>query len=141
VQSPSFVVRDYQESDRNFILSSWLKSYRHNSYFAKRIRNKEYFNFHHAIVNRILDRAKTIVACKIDDPNLIYGFFTHEEALGYKIGHFLYVKESFREFKIGKTLFESSKFQTKDTIFTHWTFMMDGLKEKFPELTYNPYLL
>lgn len=142
MQEINFIVRDFQPTDRNLVLSTWLKNYRHDSYFAKRIRNEEYFLYHHPIVNRIIDRetAKTLIACDREVPDLIYGFFTFERALNLEIAHFMYVKKAFRNFGIAKALWDAA--QLKEHVnFTHWTYAMNGIKETHPELIYNPYLL
>jgi len=52
--------------------------------------------------------------------------------------HFVYIKPQFKKMGIAKKLFEASKLQ-ETQFFTHWTFDVDELTQKLPNLTYDPY--
>lgn len=126
-------------------MSSWLKSYRHGSYFAKRIRDKQFFAYHHKVLERILARPTTTVtvACKPGEENTIFGYLITEffAAENKTIIHFVYVKDAFRGFGVAKQLLETVKLNPNVCYFSHWTFAVDELIKKYPGMTYNPYLI
>jgi GNAT superfamily N-acetyltransferase len=127
------VFRESKPEDRAFIYSSWLRSYR-DSEFARSLSTDIYFHGHRQVLERILDRATTIVACDPEDPDHIYGWLCHE--MGYPpILHYVYVKHPYRGMGLGKQLFaafdQGGKFD-----YTHQGRLSEKLKERG---TFNPY--
>src|SRR5690606_33473537 len=53
-------VRPMNDDDRNFVRSSWLRSNRARCEWAPR---SEYFRLHHDVVEGLLERSTTLVAC------------------------------------------------------------------------------
>lgn len=144
MEIPQINIRSIEMADYNFIFNSWLKCYKNNSYFAKRIRNNVFFKYHHQVVERILDRASTrvLMAVSILDPNVVYGYLVTEKFDDNKdILHFTYIKEAFRKFGIGKELIKASGINPNEAIISHWTFDIDELSKKFPNMSYCPYLI
>lgn len=130
-------IRFAYDKDLPFIFATWLHSYKHSSYFAKKISGPVFFRAHHEVIEDILarDTATAIVANPKDDPDLILGFFVYEPG----IAHYVYVKGSFRDFGISRALAEHSKLNLEECSFTHWCFDTDWILEKHPKLIYNPY--
>ena len=136
----SIRLRPLVEEDRSFIFSSWLKSYRF-SHFGEKITNTIYFEEHHKIVERLLDNSKVLIACNESDPSQLYGYIVVEEEGGILVVHFLYVKHTFRNVGIGKTLLDAVGHSTdKASVYTHHTRMADKLSSKY-NFVYHPYLL
>ena len=99
-------LRPLTEEDHPFLYNSWLKSYRF-SLFAERITNTIYFEDHHKLIEKILNNSKILIACNPSDPSQLYGYVVAGEDDGILIVHFLYVKHTFRNMGIGKTLLDA----------------------------------
>lgn len=136
-------VRPALPGDFNFVISTWLKSYKSSSYFAKRIRNSIFFFYHHEVVSRLLSRedTKVFIACDLVDPNVIYGYLVQGSHEGVDLVHYVYVKSAFRGLGIARSLTAAAPLNLDRFVFSHWTFSTDGLVDKLPGGTYIPYLL
>ena len=133
-------IRPAQENDKPFIYSSWLRHYKNRSYFAKRIRTSIYYKWHHLVVEKILDRptTKVLIAHPPGEPEVILGFMVLEDQGDGSVIHFCYIKPQFKRMGIARKLFKD--FDLKEPIFfTHWTFDLDELIHKIPNLIYDPY--
>ena len=135
-------IRPAVEGDFHFIISTWLKSFKHSSYFGKRIRNSIFFKFHHAVVTDILASPDTLVtvACDTLDENVIYGYMVAGVAPDDNtLLHYLYVKSPFRRMGVAKVL--GAPLNLDKIVFSHWTFSTDWMIEKWPNAVYIPYLM
>lgn len=135
-------VRPMRIEDQPFIFASWLNNYKNSSQFAKRIRNPEFFHFHHLVIERILLRSTTrvLIATPENDPNTILGYLV-TESHDRPILHFCFVKATWRRLGVAGKLIESANVDLNNAVFTHWTYECNQLTEKFPQLVYNPYLI
>lgn len=133
-------LRPVIEDDVNLIFSSWLRSYKPNN-ANRNLTSTIYFTEHHKVIEKILKSGSTIVAVNDHDPNQIFGFVNFERVEGVLCVHYLYVKHSFRNFGIGKTLLASAGYE-KDSasIFTHSTRMSERLAAKY-NFIYHPYII
>lgn len=133
-------VRDLKDHDLPFIFTTWLKAYKFSSYFAKKIKNSIYFEWHHFIIENILKKQTAIklVAHLKDDPDILLGYLIGEKTGPQTTVHFIFVKREFRNLGIAKELFKQSGAELPCQ-FSHWTFSMDEIIKKHPDLTYNPY--
>ena len=91
------VIRNAVMTDRSFVLSSWLKSYRKARYFDG-WDNKRYYsdeNGYQHRIKQILNRVETrlVVAHFEEDPDEILGWAAGEPPDGL---HYVYVKQPFR---------------------------------------------
>jgi ribosomal protein S18 acetylase RimI-like enzyme len=136
-------IRDYKSEDRDFVFSSWLRNYKHSSYFAKRIRNSVFFFWHQKIADAIVSRpsARILVACAPGESDVILGYLVMEERPTEQVIHYVFVKPEFRKMGIGRKLWLKAEVKPTGAYFTHWTFVVNDLREKMPELTYDPYRL
>lgn len=127
--------------DLNFLFSTWLLCYKHESYFAKRIRNRVYFPHHQAIINHIIRRpgVKTLLIHVRGEPNVYLGYLVAEPES--QVIHFAFIKREFQRMGLFRKLVQAAGLNLERCQFTHWTFDVDSLIEKFPGLTYNPYRL
>ena len=133
-------LRTLIDDDLPFLFSSWLKSYR-SSHFAEKITNTIYFEDHHKVIERIIKNSKVLVACNPSDPSQLYGYSVATEEDGVLVLHFLYVKHTFRNMGIGKTLLDAVGHKSdKAAVYTHHTRMSDKLASKY-NLVFHPYLL
>ena len=128
------------EDDLAFIFNSWLKSYRF-SHFGEKITNTIYFSDHHKVIEAILDKSNVLMACSIDDPSQLYGYVVTGLEDGFLVLHFIYVKHTFRNMGIGKTLLDAVGHSSdKAAVYTHHTRMADKLAAKY-NFVYHPYLM
>lgn len=126
--------------DANFIFNSWLKSYRY-SQFSRLIANEVYYTEHHKILESLVKECKVIVACNQDDPSQIYGYICAGELDGFLVVHYVYVKHSFRNMGIGKSLLNVFDHDPSTAaIYTHNTRIADRLAPKY-NLVFHPYVL
>jgi len=133
-------LRPLTEEDHPFLFNSWLKSYRFSP-FAERITNTIYFEDHHRLIERILKNSKILIACNPSDPSQLYGYVVGGEDDGILIIHFLYVKHTFRNMGMGKTLLDAMGHSGETaSVYTHHTRMADKLASKH-NFVYHPYLL
>jgi GNAT superfamily N-acetyltransferase len=139
--APKLYIREANQADQPFIFQSWLKTYKHNSPFAKRITDKVYFARHHAVATRILQRATVFVACPEDSPETILGYLIVDYFENRPILHFMYVKDAFRGMGIASRLMEAAGLDPNECLYTHRTYSIDWIEKKFPGLVYDPYLI
>ena len=134
-------IRLFQPTDLEFIMKSWLHTYKYTSNFAKRIKHSIYYKWHHMVVTNILNRpnTKTYVAALKEDDDVIFGFLTTERMNEEQVIHFIYIKKDFRHMGLFRLLLEASNLDLDNAIFTHWTYSMDELTKKHQGLTYDPY--
>ena len=133
-------LRPMVEDDLAFIFNSWLKSYRF-SHFGEKITNTIYFEDHHRLIEKILNNSKVLIACNPSDSSQLYGYAVVGEDDGILIVHFLYVKHTFRNMGIGKTLLDAVGHSSDvASVYTHHTRMADKLSSKY-NFVYHPYLM
>lgn len=106
------VVRAYKpEEDKNFILNSWLKSYR-RAPASQYIPNEIYFPAHKALIESLLaDPATSVKVLVLDDAdrNFIVGYSVTALAppvFGGEVYfvHWVYIKDTFRGLGLTKAL-------------------------------------
>lgn len=101
-----FILRSAQPEDANFILNSWLMSYRHSP-FAKGVLKDVYFKKHHEFVRNAIGRSAVFCAVSKEDSSQIYGWVCIEPPTGHELTralHYVYVKHPYRGFGIGRAL-------------------------------------
>lgn len=130
------------ETDEAFIYSSWLNTYKHDSYFAKRIKPYVFFKGHRQILNHILFKpiVKALIAHPKDEPDTITGYLIYERH-EKPVVHFVFVKKEFQKLGIARTLFDAAEIDPQDFTFTHWTMPVNDLIQKYPNIIYDPYSL
>jgi GNAT superfamily N-acetyltransferase len=133
-------IRKFKITDLNFILSKWLKNYKFSSRFTKKINSDIFYKWHDLIIKNIInkDNATVLIANPLDEPDVNLGFICFESGES-KVIHYIFVKPEFRNFGIGKRLYHEAMGENSVAYFTHWTYPVDTLKVKLPNLTYDPY--
>lgn len=128
--------RTLETEDESFIYNSWLKSFR-NSPLAKPLCNEVYFRNHKLIINNILQRSTTLLACNPEDSSQIYGYIVYEMLRGVPIVHYVYTKYTYRKLGIAKQLFEAT-IKSKPLLISHYTSNLKPHMDKL-ELIFDPY--
>ena len=140
MSKPLVRLRKASQEDVGFIFNSWLKSFK-NASFCRNVTNTIYYAEHHKVIERLLKSNETIIACNDNDPSQIYGFINAGIIEGIFCLNYIYVKQSFRNFGIGKSLLNAFEHdQTHASVFTHHTRMAEKLAAKY-NMVYHPYLL
>jgi len=134
-------LRPAGENDRNFIFSKWLKNYKFSSRFAKRIKNDVFYKWHQLILENILARpsCSIVIAHPTDDPDVNLGFICFETIEDLKVIHYVFVKPEFRNFGLGRTLYNHAMDDSIGGFFTHWTYPVDAIEPKLIGMVYDPY--
>lgn len=135
-------IRGYRDADESFIFKTWLDNYK-GSPFARRIKPRVYYKAHHAVIEWILKKptTKVFVACDPAYIDSIYGFLVVDESEGIPIIHYVFVKAVFQGHGVARLLFETAEIDMTHAVFTHWTNAADSALDRFPDLTYNPYMI
>jgi hypothetical protein len=107
-------IRPLLETERPFVLSSWLKSYR-NAPAVRLADNATYYAGQAASILKTLDRAETLVAADPEDDNVIWGFIVSEGELI----HYVYVKHLMRRNGLAHSLWCVAGKPTVATAMTH----------------------
>jgi GNAT superfamily N-acetyltransferase len=127
-----YKIRQYIESDSNFIVPYWSRYYKNNSVFTRSIKSSIYFKEHTRLIDKALKDCMTLVACDIKEPDIIYGFINGYVA-STNVLNFVYIKKNFRGMGIGRVLINSLfTDKSKKLVCTH--------EKPNWEYDYNPYL-
>lgn len=131
------LVRDFKESDRNFICSSFINSTYHNSIDAStKLCNKLNWSVGmNRTINNILSTFDCKIAYQDDDPNFIIGYIIYKNNMLC----YVYVKENFRKHSISKLLMnELPKNTFIQTLFT--SKQMNSITKQLTNWDYSPFI-
>lgn len=126
-------IRDMKETDKNFVISSFLRAvYNGESWFSlipKEIFMREYHKVIMALVN---GKAVVKIACPKTDPDVIIGYSIL--SLDYQGIIFTYVKKDWRLKGVARSLVPKYP-----TYVTHLTKTGKELLHKLPGCIFNPF--
>lgn len=130
----SYMIRMYDpENDHNFILNSWLKSYRYNDASqAISIPKEIYYTVQAALIHKLLINYPTFVMCDESDPSIIWGYINFETESNTV--NYIYMKSAFRRLNLASKLLSDAGIDKTSINTTHLTSMVDHRN-----LIYNPY--
>jgi len=115
-------LRPLLESDKPFIFSCWLKSFRDEVAF-KAIPNERFFTMHKKIVEDVLNRSTIELLVDQKDPDHLFGFICYEIRNDSNLLHFIYIKTAFRRLGLAKkAIFLCIKDLDKPSYYTHQTY-------------------
>ena len=137
-----YIIRKALPEDISFIYSSWLKSFRYGATANKLVRTDIFFTNYREVLDSILARSLTLVACLPDSPEVILGYMVYEE----DIIHYCFIKHSFRRLGIASRLLEQTGLKDSEFKVTHRTNELSKILDslilvKGLKLEYNPFLL
>lgn len=132
-------IRVFVETDKNFILNSWL---RHNRTANENVRSDIYFYNHQIVIGAIACNAGIWVACAEDNPDEIWGYICAEPGPDHSlVVHYIYVKQRWRRFGFAKQLLRAAGWRQGMPLWaSHWSDKAEMLARKVQAL-HNPYLL
>lgn len=93
--------------DKDFIYSSWLRSYRPSKANVG-LDSDVYYERHSNRINAILQRAGTrvVVASNPEDDDHLFGYIVFEIQATKTILHYIYVKQSYRQLGLARRMLE-----------------------------------
>lgn len=127
------------ETDFNYIINSWLKTYKYSGPAVRRMRDKEYYEFYEPMVKAMIKRSDVYVASLREDPDVIVGYLAIERKDHSDIIHFTLIKDRWQKIGVATYLIKAAE-PKLSTYFTHWTAPIDSLINKIP-FTYHPFLI
>lgn len=98
-EETSISLRPAEESDLQYVVKSWLRSYWHDSDYA-RAQGRVYHVEHRRLVLRLIQQGAVTVAAWSGDPDTIIGFACTRAG----VVHYVYVREEFRRMGIAHLL-------------------------------------
>lgn len=118
-----WVIRPIEDTDRAFIIKSWLQSYS-STFQGSRVLIEDYlsrtnptlggqikdafFQEFHSHVEEMLGISSTLVAVMADEPTVILGFINGlKHNTGPMVLNFVYVRARYRNLGIAKSLFNA----------------------------------
>jgi GNAT superfamily N-acetyltransferase len=111
--------RKANQDDLNFIMSSWLKSYR-TSTVAKEMKTDAYYRIHNKAILHNLPKFSVLIACDQYADSEIYGYIVSSRMIGdITLVHYVYVKHQFRGNDIATQLLQLAMDDTSNVIITH----------------------
>ena len=121
------------ESERNFILSTWLESYydelkNHGFKGVMYPKDDVFFKGHQYAIKKTLGKSKALICTAPDDDNQILGSVVFDDMAI----HYCYVKQPFRKFGIAKKLCSESSAK----LYSHHTKYSRYINKG---LTFDPY--
>lgn len=123
------LIRSAKESDKHFILSTWLRAYYDLMNSFHKPPHEVYFNHHQTIIKKLLQENHTYIVCSSDDSDQIMSYMTaNKDTL-----HFIYTKNVFRNLGFARMLLNI----VHPKFYTHHTSYIKHLKLG---AIYNPYL-
>jgi hypothetical protein len=128
--------------DLPFIYSSWLKSYKFSSSFARGISDKIFYERHHVVIERILNATTTSVFLATHKTEGCFiGYLVVQEVPDLSIIHFAYTKGAFRNKGVMTALIDAWGKNPNSASYTHRTFDAKFLTKRYPLMVYDPYLI
>ena len=130
-------VRPFNEiADYGYILATWSRGY-HKVHPFNFIPNQIYVPQQTKVINNVLERCNTLVACIDDSPDDIVGYLITQPFGEDLIVHWSNVKSNYRRFGVMKTLLNKSNADNKTLLCSHYFDLFKQLKDRY-HLVYDP---
>jgi GNAT superfamily N-acetyltransferase len=130
-------IRPYSSADTSFVMDSWLKSYRLNSFdnAVVSVPPSIYFAKHRNLIASAIDRCDVLVATPSDADDTILGW----ACMDREVLHYVYVKERFKRWGVASRLLERLP---RYVVYTHNTRDAHRLyvSGKIKHWVHDPYL-
>lgn len=123
--------RSYLPTDKNFILSTWLKGYQGGLKWFRKTPRKTFHDNYKKVIEALMQARTIKVACLKEDPDVIVGYCVYRGDLV----DWVYIKEDWRKIGIAKDLLPEN-FKAV----SHLTNIAFEILRKHPEIIYNPFL-
>ena len=133
----SYIIRDYRESDKAFVMSTWLRGLYYGDSWFSLIPKDRFMSQYKLILEAIIAKPSNtiLVACDIEDHDTIFGFSCL--STDFNMVHWTFVKKLFRGKGIGKSLVPQNPISVSHLTETGKAL----LKSKFPNTVFDPFSL
>lgn len=139
--------REMEEDDKNFVFSSWLRSYR-DSNCGKEQTTDSFFRIHSKVLTKHIPKFNVIIACDDSNKKSIMGFCCFSRTVAnICLVHYVYIKKTYRQVGVAQSLITLGVGDSSDVIITHLTPQGNQLMKKMklnyyysPALFYLPNL-
>ena len=137
-------LRPAEPNDLGVVIHPWLQEMR-LSPASFGIPNRTFFACQRRLILSILRGAETTIACDAERPNHVFGYVIHgPDFESSPVIHWLYVKSTYREMGLGRTLLEHSlggRYPAWCSQASRHSLSLRAEKElRRYALTYNPFL-
>jgi GNAT superfamily N-acetyltransferase len=130
--SEVYYIRDYKESDKAFVLATFLRGLYYGDSWFSLMPKDVFMKNYKPIIEALVARNFVKVACLIEDPDVIIGYSILSQ--DFQVIHWVFVKKAFRGMGIGKRLIH--KFLKAAT---HLTKTGKSLLTKYETCIFNPF--
>lgn len=135
--SLGFKIRDPKPQDLNFITSTFLKSMKKESPLGRQCSVRVFYKEFTEVIDYILSVSKTLVACTLQDDDVILGYLIFEP----HVIHYCFTKHAFRGLGIAKGLISHALPESKILTFSQNTNSAKRITENHEEMIFNPFTL
>lgn len=142
----SYVFREAEPKDANFVVKAWVKEMRHAPW-TRHVPNHIYVHAQHELVHRAIASSRVTLACDEGNPDLLFGCVVHGPLGPFpNVLHWVYVKGAYRGIGLAHMLLDAAGFEHgQPVICTQASSIFDGdrgraLVERY-QIVYSPYLL
>lgn len=138
-------IRFGKQSDRSYIMDSWLKAHR-SSPTHRHVDKEIYYHHQPEVIDQLINQSFVIVACSPEDDEQILGYCVCQpSSSGVCVIHWLAVKQLYRKLGIGSALYHEARKKCNASsdipaVLTHISGDYKWLKDKW-DLAYSPFLL
>jgi hypothetical protein len=122
-------IRSMEESDVNFIFSSWLKSYRNTQ---KYVDSTIYFEGQHKLIEHILGNSDVYIAALDEDPDTIIGY----AVVSGETLHWCYIKSTYRNLGFARIILDVAFKGEEPKFYSHF---MPSVYFLCKNAKFNPY--
>lgn len=134
IRSDLIDIREAIDSDRNFILATWLRGLRYGNSWFEDIDSASYFSYYHNVIEIVLNNPATTVkiACLKEDPDVLiaYSVYSHDRL------DWVFCKKNWRNIGVAKSLVPENI-----TTVTHLTDTARSILKTRKGIKFNPFAL
>jgi hypothetical protein len=129
-------VRDFSDSDRNFVTATFLRGLYYGDSWFSLIPKSIFMESYQQVIKALLASPNVAVrvACLKEDPSVILGYCVLSKNQGTV--HWVFVKAAWRKQGIGRSLLPESPLY-----FSHLSMLGKSLMSKYPKTVFNPFSL
>lgn len=104
------VIRPAEKTDKDFVMSTWLKGNFWSSAYYSAMEQDEYFKYYGKNIQRILDTPGTKVDAAVleDAPSVVIGYIVYND----QVLHWVYCKRDYRKKGILNLLLKDMDFES-----------------------------
>jgi len=103
----NITVRNYKQTDHNYLLNSWLKCNRYEG-DNKQLNSETYYKTYEPLYKKLIKQSKILIACMAEDVDVILGYVVYLQLEDTTVLFHLQVKKEIQLKGIAKLLLSSA---------------------------------